>query len=103
MAGLNNKPRHDGVPVLRSALATDSPASLCYARAMANPADEIADCLHCEVNELVRQRVEGEGADVGDLTAMLVQSLVELILLAPEADQATLMADALASFGQIYL
>jgi len=70
---------------------------------MAGPADELADCLHCEVNELVRQRVEGDGADVADLAAMLVQSLVELILLAPESDQAALMADVLASFGQIYL
>jgi hypothetical protein len=70
---------------------------------MAGPADELADCLHCEINELVRQRVEGDGADVADLAAMLVQSLVELILLAPDSDQAALMADVLASFGQIYL
>jgi hypothetical protein len=70
---------------------------------MAGTSDELSDCLHCEVNELVRQRVEAEGADVADLAAMLVQSLVELILLAPEADQAALMADVLASFGQIYL
>jgi hypothetical protein len=70
---------------------------------MPGPADELSDCLHCEINELVRQRVEGDGADVADLAAMLVQSLVELILLAPDSDQAALMADVLASFGQIYL
>lgn len=70
---------------------------------MAAPADEVSDCLHCEVNELVRQRLETDGADVADVAVMLVQSLVELILLAPETDQAALMADVMASFGQIYL
>ena len=38
-----------------------------------------------------------------EFTAMIVQSLVELILLAPEDEQRKLMAEALAQFGQIYL
>ena len=70
---------------------------------MSPPGDDISDCLHCEINDLVQQRIDAEGTDVAELAAMLVQSLVELILLAPETDQAKLMADVLASFGQIYL
>jgi len=70
---------------------------------MASPGDEMSDCLHCDINDLVQQRIDADGADVADLASMLVQSLVELILLAPEADQAKLMADVLTNFGHVYL
>jgi hypothetical protein len=65
--------------------------------------DDMSDCLHCEINDLVRQRVEEEGEDIAELASMIVQSLVELILLVPENDQSKLMADVLANFGQMYL
>ena len=63
----------------------------------------MSDCLHCDINDLVQQRLDAEGADIAELASMLVQSLVELILLAPDGDQAKLMADVLANFGHIYL
>jgi hypothetical protein len=63
----------------------------------------MSDCLHCEINDLVQQRLEGGVADMSELASMIVQSLVELILLAPESDQSKLMADVLAGFGQMYL
>jgi cytochrome c-type biogenesis protein CcmH/NrfF len=49
----------------------------------------MSDCLHCDINQLVRQRIE-RGADLGELAAMMVESLTDLILLAPEEEQADL-------------
>jgi hypothetical protein len=63
----------------------------------------MSDCLHCEINELVQSRIEGGGADIAELAAMIMESLAELILLAPEDAQSKLMADALAHFGQMFL
>jgi hypothetical protein len=63
----------------------------------------MSDCLHCEINELVQKRIEGDGADVAELAQMIVESLADLILLAPAADQSKLMADALAQFGHTFL
>jgi hypothetical protein len=60
-------------------------------------------CLHCEINELVRERVEQAGADLADLALMIVESLAELILLAPNGEQSKLMADVLAHFGHTFL
>jgi hypothetical protein len=60
-------------------------------------------CLHCEINELVRERIEHGGADLADLASMIVESLAELVLLAPEGEQSRLMADALAHFGHTFL
>jgi hypothetical protein len=62
----------------------------------------MSDCLHCDINQLVRQRIE-RGADLGELAAMMVESLTDLILLAPEEERADLMAHALSAFGQMYL
>jgi hypothetical protein len=63
----------------------------------------MSDCLHCDINELVEKRLEGENADLADLASRLTESLVDLILLAPPADQSKLMADVLANFGQFFL
>jgi len=63
----------------------------------------MSDCLHCDINELVQERLESGEGDLGELSAMMVESLAELILLAPEAEQSKLMADALAHFGQTIL
>ena len=63
----------------------------------------MSECLHCEINELVQQRVSGGDADFGEVAAMMVESLADFILLAPEASQPALMAHALAAFGQMFL
>jgi len=63
----------------------------------------MTDCLHCEINDLVQQRMKDGETDLGALAAMMVESLADLILLAPEESQPTLMAHALSAFGQLYL
>jgi hypothetical protein len=63
----------------------------------------MSECLHCEINELVQQRLEGGDADVAEMASMIVESLADLVLLAPEADQPNLMAHAISSFGQMFL
>jgi hypothetical protein len=61
------------------------------------------DCLHCAINELVRERIEGQTADLADLAAMVAESLADLVLIASKEDQGKLMADALAHFGSVFL
>jgi hypothetical protein len=63
----------------------------------------MSDCLHCDINDLVEKRLESESADLGDLAARVTESLVDLILLAPPADQTKFMADVLSNLGQLYL
>ena len=63
----------------------------------------MSDCLHCDINDLVEKRLEREGADLADLAARVSESLADLILLAPAADQAKLMADVLSNLGQAFL
>ncbi len=63
----------------------------------------MSDCLHCDINELVEKRLEREGADLGELAMLLVESLADLIVLAPPAEQSKLMADVIANLGQAYL
>ena len=50
----------------------------------------MSDCLHCDINDLVQKHLEGNNPDLADLAARIVESLADLILLAPEADQAKL-------------
>jgi len=70
------------------------------------PEDESAleSCLHCEINDLVQEHVEGqEKVDVADLAARMAESLVDLVLLAPEEQQVQLLAVAIAHLGQVFL
>jgi hypothetical protein len=64
-----------------------------------------SECLHCEINELVRKRIEDpEAVDVAGLAASLVESLVDLIIqVAPESEHAKILADTMSHFGQVYL
>jgi len=63
----------------------------------------MSDCLHCDINDLIQKRLEQGDEDIAELAARVVESLADLILLAPESDQSKLMADALAHFGQAFL
>ena len=63
----------------------------------------MADCLHCDINQLVQQRLERGEADLGELASMMVESLADLVLLAPEAEQANLMAYVVSGLGQMFL
>ena len=63
----------------------------------------MSGCLHCDINELVRQHVEGGTKDLGEIAAMMAESLADLVLLAPEEDRANLMAHAISTLGQMVL
>jgi hypothetical protein len=70
------------------------------------PEDETSaeSCLHCEINDLVQEYIEGqEKVDIMDLTARMAESLVELILLAPEEEQGKLLAATIAHLGNAFL
>jgi hypothetical protein len=70
------------------------------------PEDESSSesCLHCEINDLVQEYIEGqEKVDIADLAARMAESLVELVLLAPEEEQAKLLAATIAHLGQAFL
>ena len=63
----------------------------------------MSDCLHCEINELVRQHVEGGTNDLVEIASMMAESLADLVLLAPEEDRANLLAHAISAVGQMIL
>ena len=71
------------------------------------PPDERASesCLHCEINDLVQELVEGleEPVDIVALAANIAESLVDLILLAPEEERANLLATTVAHLGHAFL
>jgi hypothetical protein len=61
-------------------------------------------CLHCEINDLVQEHIEGqEKVDIVELAANIAESLVDLVLLAPEEEQAKLLAATIAHLGQAFL
>ena len=63
----------------------------------------MSDCLHCDINELVTKYAERADSDATELGARMAESLVDLILMAPESDRAALLADVIAVLGQLYL
>jgi hypothetical protein len=70
------------------------------------PQDERASesCLHCEINDLVQEHVEGqENVDIAELAARMAESLVDLIFLVPEEEQAKLLAATISKLGHAFL
>jgi hypothetical protein len=70
------------------------------------PQDESAleSCLHCEINDLVQQHVEEhETVDIAEVAARMAESLVDLVLRAPEEQQAQLLAATISYVGQAFL
>jgi len=64
----------------------------------------MSDCLHCDINDLVRERMEQDTElNVTEAAAKVAECLVDVILLAPETEHAKLMADVLSFFGQVFL
>jgi hypothetical protein len=59
----------------------------------------MSDCLHCEINQLVQERFERGDTDLVEMASLMVESLADLILLAPESDRSNLMAHALSAFA----
>jgi hypothetical protein len=65
--------------------------------------DEPDECLHCAIVEMVEERIAKGGADVGDLATLIAESLVDLILLVPESEQAKLLAHTVSALGDLFL
>jgi hypothetical protein len=64
----------------------------------------MSECLHCDIVDLVRERMEREAElTIAEAAARIAESLVDVILLASEDEHAKLMADALGFFGQVFL
>lgn len=64
----------------------------------------MSDCLHCDINDLVRERMEQDTElNVTEAAAKVAESLIDVILLAPEAEHAKIMADVIGFFGQVFL
>ena len=60
----------------------------------------MSDCLHCDINELVRERIEGQdNVDLADLVARMSESLAETIMLGPKEQWAALLAEAIRHLG----
>jgi hypothetical protein len=63
----------------------------------------VSDCLHCDINELVRARLEqSDMIDLPDLEEKMAESLVDLILLAPEAQLGQMLAEAISQLGSAF-
>ena len=61
-------------------------------------------CLHCEINDLVQEYIDGQdNVDIAELAARMAESLVDLILLAPEEEQAKLLAANVLQLGEAFL
>ena len=64
----------------------------------------VSECLHCDINELVHQHLDRSSTiDLADIAARIAESLVDLVLLAPEPQQAQMLAEAIANLGQVFL
>ena len=58
------------------------------------------ECLHCSIVDMVEERIAKGGADVGDLTTLIAESLVDVILV-PESEQAKLLAHTVSELGDL--
>ena len=72
------------------------------ARTTSPAQDEPEECLHCTIVDMVEERI-ASGADVGDLTTLIAESLVDVILLVPESEQAKLLAHTVSGLGDLFL
>ena len=64
---------------------------------------EADECLHCAIIDMVDERIAADGANAADLTALIAESLVDIILRVPEEEQAQLMAHTMAALGDLFL
>jgi hypothetical protein len=63
-------------------------------------ATNMSDCLHCDINELVRERIEGQqNVDIADMVVRMAESLAETVMLAPKEEWGMLLAEAIRHLG----
>ena len=65
--------------------------------------DDPEECLHCAIVDMVEERIEAGGADAATLASLIAESLVDLILMVPESEQAKLLAHTVSALGDFYL
>jgi hypothetical protein len=63
----------------------------------------MSDCLHCDIHQMLDVHLQSEQADLGDIAARVTEVLADLILMAPPADQAMLLAAVVANLGGMVL
>jgi hypothetical protein len=64
---------------------------------------ETDECLHCAIIDMVEERIAAGGADAATLASLIAESLVDLIVMVPEDEQAKLMAHTVAALGDLFL
>jgi len=63
----------------------------------------MAECLHCEIHELLESQLQAEEANVAEVAAKVTEVLADIILMVPPDEQSALMADILANLGSFVL
>ena len=64
----------------------------------------MSDCLHCDINEMVQKYLdENDKANIADVAGRIAESLADLILMVPEAEQGSLLAHTIAHLGEMFL
>ncbi len=65
----------------------------------------MAECLHCQINDLVRTHLANDDpVDLNELVAKMMESAAELIAdVAPVEEQAMVLAEAIRHLGHSYL
>jgi hypothetical protein len=59
----------------------------------------MSDCLHCDIHEMLEDRLQGEQADVSEIAAKVTEVLADLILVVPPAEQTLMMAQVMSNLG----
>jgi hypothetical protein len=65
--------------------------------------DDPEECLHCAIVDMVEERIAAGGADAATLASLIAESLVDLILMVPEAEQTKLLAHTVSALGDLFL
>ena len=63
----------------------------------------MSDRFHYGINQLVQERFNRIGPEAVEMASLMVESLADLILRAPESDRSNWLGQALSAFGQIRL
>jgi hypothetical protein len=63
-----------------------------------------SDCLHCDINDVVRDHIEQNmPVNLPEVVGKVGESLVDLILLGPKEEWASLLAEAVSYIGHVFL
>jgi hypothetical protein len=59
----------------------------------------MSDCLHCDIHEMLEDRLRGEQADLSEIADKVTEVLADLILMVPAAEQTLMMAHIMSNLG----